>query len=81
MVLWTTLLWKEGPIVDAVSPIYGAGSAAGRPFVFRVTPVERREAQAALQQSAGTGSKALQLIYAAVAIEPGAEEHTLDVQA
>ncbi len=67
--------------MDAISPIYGAGSAAGRQFVFRVTPVERREAQAALQQSAGTGSKALQLIAAVVAIAPDSGKHQLDVQA
>ena len=67
--------------MDTISPIRGAGSAAGRQFVFRVSPRERREAEAALRESAGTGSKALQLIYAAVAIAPLAEEHQLDVQA
>jgi len=67
--------------MDTISPVRGAGSASGQPFVFRVTPVARREAEAALRDSAGTGSKALQLIYAVVAIAPRSSEHQLDVQA
>ncbi len=67
--------------MDTVSPIRGAGSAVGRPFVFQVSPAARREAEAALRESSGTGSRALQLIYAVMAIAPVAEEHELDVQA
>ena len=68
-------------IMDTISPIRSAGSASGQRFVYRPTPAARRDAEAALRESAATGSKALQLIFAAVAIAPSAGEHQLDVQA